>query len=161
MVGTVAGDGVPRFLSDVRSLSGSLLDSPFSISDSPLVGLSLLVRKGFVSCPTAASVLCPRTSWKLSSSSTFRPGGKAAAFNTPRMVLQHPPAAAQSKSTLYVSHRPSRPLQGLKVLPHLLPSFLLSMELTFVRIVCSSRSNATASTRKPAVVMATLLNSIL
>ena len=32
MVGTVAGD-VPRFLSDVRSLSGSLLDSSFSISD--------------------------------------------------------------------------------------------------------------------------------
>ena len=50
---------------------------------------------------------------------------------------------------------------GPEVLPHLLPSFLLSMELTFVRIVCSSRSNATASTRKPAVVMATLLNSIL
>ena len=55
----------------------------------------------------------------------------------------------------------SRPLQDLKALPHQPPSFLLSMELTFVRIVCSSRSNATASTRKPAVVMATLLNSIL
>eukprot|EP00434_Breviolum_minutum_P005040 symbB.v1.2.004446.t1/scaffold249.1/size274694/5 len=37
----------------------------------------------------------------------------------------------KEKSTLYVSHRPPRPLQGLKVLPHLPPSFLLSMELTF------------------------------
>ena len=51
--------------------------------------------------------------------------------------------------------------QGLKVLPHLPPSFLLSMELTFVRTVCSSRLNATASTQKPAVAMATLLSSIL
>ena len=66
----------------------------------------------FVSCHMAASALCPRTSWKLSLSSTFKPGGQAAAFNTPRMVLPLPPAAAQSKSTLYVSHRPLKPLPG-------------------------------------------------
>ena len=36
----------------------------------------------------------------------FQAREKAPAFNTPRMVLPHPPAAAQSKSMLYVSHRP-------------------------------------------------------
>ena len=87
--------------------------------------------RNFVSSPTATSGLCPRTFWKPSSSSIFRLGGEAAVSNTPLMALRRPTAAAQSKSTLYVSHRPPRPLQGLKVLPHLPPSFLLSMELTF------------------------------
>ena len=39
--------------------------------------------------------------------------------------------------------------------------FHLSMELTSVRIVCSSHSSAMASTPEPAAVMATLLNSTL
>ena len=56
MVGTVAGDGAPRSLSDVRSL-GVRWTRPFSFSDSSLVGLrpfSLLsfhparARRGFV-----------------------------------------------------------------------------------------------------------------
>ena len=38
MVGTVAGDGAPRSLSDVRS-SGVCWTRPFSFSDSSLVGL--------------------------------------------------------------------------------------------------------------------------
>ena len=53
----------------------------------------------FVSCHMAASALCPRMSWKLSLSSTFKPGEQVAAFNTLRMVLSLPRAAAQSKST--------------------------------------------------------------
>ena len=56
MVGTVAGDGAPRSLSDVRSL-GVRWTRPFSFSDSSLVGrrpFSLLsfhparARHGFV-----------------------------------------------------------------------------------------------------------------
>ena len=81
----------------------------------------------------AASALCPRMSWKLSLSSTFKPGGQAAAFNTLRMVLPLPRAAVQSKSTRSVYHRPLKPLLGLQVLLHPLPSFLLSMELTFAQ----------------------------
>ena len=56
---------------------------------------------------------------------------------------------------------PSRTSHPGQALPHQPPLFLLSMELTSVRIVCSSHSNATASTPKPAAVMATLLNSTL
>ena len=50
---------------------------------------------------------------------------------------------------------------GLKALPHLPPLFLLSMAFIFARKVCSSRSNATASTPKHAAVMVMLLNSML
>ena len=65
MVGTVAGDGAPRSLSDVRSL-GVRWTRPFSFSDSSLVGLrpfSLLsfhparARRGFVALSCLFAVL--------------------------------------------------------------------------------------------------------
>ena len=91
----------------------------------------------------------------------FQARGRGRRFQYATYGLRHLTAAAPSKSTLSVSRQPPRPLQGLKALPHQPPLFLLSMELTSVRIVCSSHSNATASTPKPAAVMATLLNSTL
>ena len=106
---------------------------------------TLLPPINSVSSPTAIFALCQRTSWKHSLSSTLRPPAKAADSSTPPMVLLK---AAQSKNTRYVLHRPSRP-SPVKVPPHLHPSLLHSMELTFARTLCSSLSNDMTLTQKP------------
>ena len=121
---------------------------------------TLLPPINSVSSPTAIFALCQRTSWRHSLSSTLRPPAKAADSSTPPMVLLRLLKAAQSKNTRYVLHRPPRP-SPVKAPPHLPPSLLHSMELTFARTVCSSLSNDMASTQKPAVGTAMLSNYIL
>ena len=121
---------------------------------------TLLPPINSVSSPTAIFALCQRTSWRHSLSSTLRPPAKVADSSTPPMVLLRLLKAAQSKNTRYVLHRPPRP-SPVKTPPHLPPSLLCSMELTFDRTVCSSLSNNMASTQKPAVGTAMLSNYIL
>ena len=121
---------------------------------------TLLPPINSVSSPTAIFALCQRTSWRHSLSSTLRPPAKAADSSTPPMVLLRLLKAAQSKNTRYVLHRPPRP-SPVKAPPHLPPSLLHSMELTFARTVCSSLSNDMALTQKPVVGTAMLSNYIL
>ena len=113
-----------------------------------------------MSSPTVIFALCQRTSWRHSLSSTLRPPAKAAVSSTPPMVLLRLLKAAQSKNTLYVLHRQPRP-PPVKAPPHLPPSLLHSMELTFARTACSSLSNDMALTQKPVVGTAMLSNYIL
>ena len=157
LVNLLAGSDIPKSpngwirLQTLQSYDGR--DVPGNLIP-PLKTLLPLINSVF--SPTAIFALCQRTSWRHSSSSTLRPPAKA-------VDSSGPPAPAEGrtiKEMRYVLHRPPRP-SPVKTPPHLPPSLLHSMELTFARTVCSSLSKRYDINLKTVVETAMLSNYIL